>query len=63
MTLDDPLAERSFIAVPGPGPHQVRKLKVGAGYDSNCMDVPGYWLAMNEKSGCGMWMTFRKEQV
>lgn len=63
MTLDDPFAESSFIALPGPGPDQMRKFPVGAGWDSNLMEVPGYWLAMNEKSGFGLWMTFRKEHV
>jgi hypothetical protein len=63
MTLDDPFAESSFFALPGPGPDQMRKFAVGVGYDSNQLDVPGYWLAMNQKSGLGMWMTFRKEQV
>lgn len=63
MVLDDPFAESSFIALPGPGTNQVRKIAVGMGFDTNQMDVPGYWLAMNHKSGVGMWMTFRKDQI
>ena len=63
MALDDVYAEHSAILIPGPGAHQMRWLPVGAGWDSNSMDVPGYWLAANHQTGNGLWMTFRKDEV
>lgn len=63
MQLDDMYARTSNIIVPGPDRHEIRTIPVGGGWDNHFMEVPGYWLAANYKSGVGMWMTFRKEQA
>ncbi len=63
MVLDDVHAKHSFIMIPGPGPNEMRKIPVGAGWEAHFMDVPGYWMAANARTGVGMWMTFRRSDV
>src|ERR1051325_5795258 len=63
MKLDDVQALSSSILVPGPGEHQIRSIPVGAGWDNHFMEAPGYWLAVNHKTGNGLWSTFRKDQA
>jgi hypothetical protein len=59
--LDDPLASNSCIIAPGPG-GEARKCFIGSGYDHQYITSDGYWMAVNTKSGQGLWMTFKKEQ-
>lgn len=63
MVLDDVYARTSAILIPGPGLGTMRRIPVGAGWEAHFMDVPGYWMASNYKSGAGMWMTFEKKDV
>ena len=59
LVLDDPYGEHSVIVAPGPGPRQMRRIRVGLGRDTHFLDVPGYWMAINPRTGRGVWMTFR----
>jgi len=59
---DDPYAETSAILVPGPE-NAMRRIAIGSGQDAWFWHVPGYWIALNYKTGNGVWTTFRKEQV
>ena len=63
LVLDDPYGEHSVIVAPGPGPGQMRRIRVGMGRDTHFLDVPGYWMAINGRTGNGVWMTFREEEV
>ncbi|MEE2659159.1 MAG: hypothetical protein VX733_11690 [Candidatus Latescibacterota bacterium] len=63
LVLDDPYGEHSVIVAPGPEPGQMRRIRVGLGRDSHFLNVPGYWLALNSRTGNGMWMTFRESHV
>lgn len=63
IKLDDEFAHTSSIVVPGADATEVRQIPIGAGWDNHFMNVPGYWLAANYKTGNGLWMTFRKEQA
>jgi hypothetical protein len=59
--LDDQLAENSCIIVPG-SDGQARKCFIGSGWDHQFITGDGFWMAVNYKSGQGIWMTFKREQ-
>jgi hypothetical protein len=66
MKLDDPStpgAVASAILLPGAAPTEMRRIMVGSGWDGYFMDVPGYWLAANQTSGVGIWMTFAPQDI
>ena len=58
MEIGDTYAENSVILAPGPAPLTVRRITVGQGFEAHFMEVPGYWMAIDAKTGVGMWMTF-----
>ncbi|MCY3738664.1 MAG: hypothetical protein OXG13_19860 [Gemmatimonadaceae bacterium] len=60
LMLDDPYGEHSVIVAPGPGRGQMRRIRVGLGRDTHFLEVPGYWMAINPRTGHGVWMTFRE---
>jgi len=63
MKIDDRFGEYSVILAPGPEKLTVRRLRVGQGWESHLMDMPGYWMVANAKTGVGMWMTFDVGQM
>ena len=63
LVLDDTFGEHSVIVAPGPGRGQMRRIRVGTGRDTHFLDVPGYWMAINARTGNGVWMTFREGDV
>ena len=63
LVMDDTYGEHSVIVAPGPGRGQMRRIRVGLGRDTHFLDVPGYWMAINARTGNGLWMTFRRQDV
>lgn len=63
MKLDDVAAEHSLVLVPGPDANTLRYIRVGQGWESHFMDVPGCWMALNTQTGVGMWMTFPRDEA
>jgi hypothetical protein len=57
----DTFGDSACVLVPGEGA-QVRKIRIGWGWDHSFMTSEGYWMAGDFKSGDGLFMTFEQEK-
>jgi hypothetical protein len=63
MSMADGVSPNAAILVPCQDPQTLRLRRLNkAMQDSNYMDIPGYWMAVNS-GGIGMWMTFPTNTV
>lgn len=57
----DKFGDSGCVLIPGEGA-QVRKIRIGWGWDHSFMTAGGFWLAGDFKSGDGLFMTFEQEK-
>lgn len=62
MMVGDPYAENSAIFFPDENGN-LRKIKVGIGWDDQFLNPGGFAMAANWKTGEGLWMTYESEKV